>query len=623
MKKKPLISALAAAVLSLSLLPAAAAASPVGIQEMGQVLAALDIMTGNENGDLMLSRQVTRAEFTKLVVAASPLGRNVGSTTTISPYPDVPASHWAAPYVEAAVNAGYVYGNVYGYFEPDRSITLQEGVTMAVRLLGYTDADFSGAWPTGQMALYHSEGLDRGISIGQAAPMTRQDALYLFYNLLTARTSRTGQAGGQIYLAHLGYPLTADEEIDRVALINAAMDGPVVVTGDWRSRLGFDVSTAAVYRGGKAAALSALQQNDVVYYSASMRILWAYSNKVTGLYQSVSPNPSSPTSVTVAGRTYPIETSEAAYALSNLGSYRAGDTVTLLLGRDGGVAAVATSAVTTGSIRGVVQQVSEQTYTDAGGSTYTAKTITLLATDGQSYSYPVGAKDSFKPGALVQVTTASGGQAQITRLSPSSVSGRVDTAAAKIGSTPLAQDVEILDSNSSGAAIKLYPSRLAGLTLDSRDVRYCRKNAAGEVDTLILNDATGDLYAYGILTRVSEGDYGTYIYDVAGQSYTYTFPNGVLNLTLGPVKVEGDLPAPEKLEKLSEVKLSSLDALTAVTQANASFPLADAVAVYELDNHEYRLSSVERVRTGYTLTGWYDRPAAQGGRIRVIIAKAQ
>ena len=84
--------------------------------EAAEVLAALDIMTGDENGDLHLSSPVTRAEFVKMLMAASPI--SVGDVTYVSPYPDVPASHWAAPYVEAAVSAGYVTGYLDGTFRP-------------------------------------------------------------------------------------------------------------------------------------------------------------------------------------------------------------------------------------------------------------------------------------------------------------------------------------------------------------------------------------------------------------------------------------------------------------------------------------------------------------------------
>lgn len=625
--KKRILPLLLTLALTLPLLPAAHAA-PAPVEDMAQVLSALDIMTGNENGDLMLTRHVTRAEFTKLVIAASPLGENVGATTSVSPYPDVPASHWAAPYVEAAVAAGYVNGYLDGTFHPDEEITLAMGVTMAVRLLGYADSDFSGAWPAGQMTLYHNLDLDEGVSAGQNSPMTRQDAMYLFYNLLTAKTKQ-----GQAYISVLKPTLpllNSAGEIDRVALINSAMEGPVVMESGWESRVNLDVTTATVYRGGKLSSLEALQANDVIYWSKSMRTLWAYSNKVTGLYQAVSPNASSPQAVTVAGKTYSIETTSAAYDLSNLGQYKTGDTVTLLLGRDGRVAAVAKAGQAAGTLVGVISQVSDSPYTDSNGNSYTAKTVTLTATDGGVYSYPVEAKSTWKAGNLVQVALASGGEAQVSRLSQSSVSGKVNAAATKLGNIDFAEDVEILDVNGDGLALRVYPSRLAGMSLEEKDVKYLRRNASGEIDRLILNDVTGDLYSYGILTKVEETDMsalgvlmGVYTYDVGGVSYTYPTQNSILNLSAGPVRIEGSLMAPSKIAKLDSVKLSSLEALTAVSEEGRSFPVSQSVAVYELQDGTYRLSSLERVRFGYVLTGYYDRSVADGGQIRVVVARTR
>ena len=68
--KKRLLSGLLAAVLALGLAPAALAAAPAE-DEAAQVLAALDIMVGDSDGNLELGRAVTRAEFTKMAVAAS------------------------------------------------------------------------------------------------------------------------------------------------------------------------------------------------------------------------------------------------------------------------------------------------------------------------------------------------------------------------------------------------------------------------------------------------------------------------------------------------------------------------------------------------------------------------
>ncbi len=60
-----------------------------------------------------------------------------------------------------------------------------------------------------------------------------------------------------------------------------------MATSGWASQLGFTPNT--VYRSGQASTLSAIQNNDVVYYSKSMRTVWAYTNKVSGVYQSASP----------------------------------------------------------------------------------------------------------------------------------------------------------------------------------------------------------------------------------------------------------------------------------------------------------------------------------------------
>lgn len=618
--KRRILPILLSLALVASLLPSALAA-PAPVEDVAQVLAALDIMTGDQYGNLMLERTVTRAEFTKLSVAASPMGKNVGAATTVSPYPDVPYTAWEAPYVEAAVAGGLVKGNLYGYFEPGREITLKEGVTIVLRLLGYADSDFSGVWPTGQMTLYRNLDLDEGIAIGPDDNMKRQDAMRLFYNLLTANTKQ-----GQTYLNLLGHGLNAAGEIDRVALINSAMNGPVVMAPGWEGKVTFDVNTAKVYRKGQLSTLSALQAGDVIYYSKPMRTLWAYADSVTGLYQAVAPNPSSPTAVTVAGKTYPIETADAAYALSNLGGYKVGDTVTLLLGRDGGVAAVTSAAALSGTLAGVVSAVTTSPYTDADGHSYNAKTVVLTATDGNAYTYPVEANSTLKAGQLVQATSGGNG-VEVKRLNNSSIEGKVSADGTKIGSTPLSATAEILDVTDTGAAVRVYPSRLAGMSLKTDDVLYCRTNAAGEVEALILDDATGDVHSYGVLTKVQETDMGLmasggfYQFDVGGQSYFHSTTNKVLRLEVGPVKVEGSLQSPEKLSKLTAVKLSGLEAAAVLTADNVSWPMWDGMAVYEQSGDTFTLTSAERVRTGYTLTGYYDAKAVDGGRIRVVIAK--
>ena len=92
------------------------------------------------------------------------------------------------------------------------------------------------------------------------------------------------------------------------------------------------LQTLQFYRNGIISTPSAVQIYDVYYYNEALKTVWIYANSVTGRYTAASPSTANPTSATVAGNTYTLE-SAAAYKLSDLGSYTIGDTVTLLLGK--------------------------------------------------------------------------------------------------------------------------------------------------------------------------------------------------------------------------------------------------------------------------------------------------
>ena len=625
--KQRLLSGLLCAVLVLGLLPglapAAQAAAPAE-EDAAQVLAALDIMVGDASGSLNLDASVTRAEFTKMAVAASTSRDAVGDTVAVKPYPDVPQTHWAAPYIKAAVDLGLVQGDLHGNFNPGRTITLAEGVTIVLRLLGYEDADFTGVWPSGQMAQYRALDLDEGVTAGQDSAMKRRDALYLFYNLMITKNKE-----GTYYLNVLEPTLNLVNtagELDRVALINSAMEGPVVASSGWQSQVGFNTATATVYRNGGESTLSAVQNQDVVYWSESMHTIWAYSNKVTGIYESAAPSASNPTSVTVAGKSYDIETTEAAYQLSDLGGYQVGDSVTLLLGRNGGVAAVGEASLAQDLVYGVVLSVENTTYEDSDGNSYNTRTATIFGTDGNTYRYPVESR-SLEAGALVRVTNSEDG-VEIRGLSSTKLTGRVSSDGKTLGRYTLASDVQIIDTYETCTPIQVYPSRLAGANLTGSTIRFYALNAQGEISHMILEDATGDLHQYGIITGVSEVSAGlvtnsAYTYDVGGVKQVFTSDTTIYNLKSDPcqVKMESDTSV-ERLYNLTEVEVDNINGNTIVDAQNHSYTLSDNVAVYVYENNEYQLTSLERVSGGdYRLTAWYDKPENEGGRIRVILAR--
>ena len=620
MMKRRILTGLLACCLSLSLaLPGFAAGAIPSPGEVSQVVTALGVLDGGSGGSLELSRNVTRAEFITMALKASPNGDQVGEAST-SPYPDVPYTHWAAGYVEAAVAAGLVTAYSDGTFRPDNPITLAEGATIALGLLGYTAEDYSGAYPTPQLALYRSKGLDQGVSAQRASDsLTRQDAMYLFYNLMTANTKE-----GSVYASQLGCSLNAAGELDLVGLINGEMQGPLVASGDWRSSIPFSLEGVTVNRNGAASNLGAIQENDVIYWNQSMRTLWVSSEKVMGIIQSLEPSASNPTSVQVLGRTYEIESAQAALALSDLGTYGVGDTVTLLLGRSGGVAAVAGPSAVKNELCGVVTETQRSTYDDGHGGTYTADMVTILATDGSTYQYQWTA-NYLEAGDPVGVSFDAGGSVTLTHLSSSGLNGIVSRDGARVGDRRFADGAEILDVTGS-SAVKIFPSRLAGLNLTRDNVTYYSLNGSGEIDRLILNDATGDAGQFGILIRMDDtGDdwssLYSYEYDLGGSVYTLPASTTRFPVSLGGIRVVGDPADPDRLYSLNEVKADGVSGST-LRAGSRSYTISDQVVVYEYRDHQYFPSTLDRVQElGLSLTGWYDRPENQGGRIRVIVAR--
>lgn len=617
--KKRIGAALLAASLGLSLVLPISAAGPVSETEAAEVISALNIMVGDENGNLNLERDVKRSEFITMAVKASTMGDQVGEAST-SPYPDVPRKHWAAGFVQAGVQMDLISGYLDGTFRPDNKITLAEGATIVLKLLGYTGSDFSGAYPTAQMAMYHSLGLDEGVQAKNASDtLNRRDSMYLFYNLLSVKNKN-----GQYYLNTLGYSLNSVGEVDRVSLLGQVMDGPVVAQGDWRDQIPFALDNATVYRAGLPSDVASIQEGDLVYWNEGMRRVWVYTDRITGTIQALSPSAANPTSVTVAGRTYSIESASAAYALSDLGGYRLGDSVTLLLGRNGGAAAVTEPTVGEQSKVGIVTGVSKGSYSSSNGSSYTADTVTIQATDGKTYSYQWSTK-YYEVGDLVQVVVASDGTVSLKRLQKAQISGKISADGSKLGDYDFAENIEIMDTYED-MGLKVYPSRLAGVRLTKEMVRYYSLNPQGEIQHLILDDVTGDMHQYGMMTDVQDMSAGmnilvTYEMELGGQSMVYISQQTRYPVQKGGFVLKGEVSDPDTISQLKHASVDRVDGNTVVT-GSLSYTIFDDTIIYEYRDNGYYLSNLDRVNDGnHKLTLWYDKTQSQGGCARVLVAQ--
>lgn len=621
--KKVIALALTVCLLAGLLVAPAAAADSDAVDAVNMV-RALGIMIGDQNGNLNLSANVTRAEFSKMLVAASTYKDTVGGSSGYSLFKDVKSSHWAVEYIKVTVENGWFVGYMDGTFRPNKSITLEEAATVALRLLGYTSTDLAGSYPTAQLSKFNALGLHDGFSTKQGQIMTRSDCAHLFYNLMAAKTK-----DGQIYAQTLGYTLDGTGHVDYASLVSSGTSGPyTLASGSIASRLPFTTSGITVYRNGAASTLSAAGTYDIYYYNENLRTVWIYSNRVTGTFTAASPSAAAPTSVTVAGVAYSIETSGAAYKLSTQGAYSIGDTVTLLLGMSGGVADVCDAAAATGTYYGVVTETKAQSVTSASGQVTVSNTVIVACTDGVERSFEVGSS-SYSDGALVEINYADA-SSPLSRLSSKAASGQVSSDGKSFGSLKLADDVKILDTDRYGNYMRVYPSRLAGSSLTSSHVLYYALDAQGEISHLILRDGTGDLNSYGIITEAQNSSAGvnvssSYTCIINGSEITIGSANTSFGASKGAAMFCYDGNELASVRNLSKTPLASLTA-TAARASNQTYAVSENVQVYILKNGDYFAASISSVADSgkYSLTGYYDSLGyAAGSRIRVVVATEQ
>jgi S-layer homology domain/Glucodextranase, domain B len=93
-------------------------------------IATAGVMNGYPDNTFKPDRVVTRAELSAILVKAK--GMSVDKTVATG-YKDVGKKSWAAPYVKAAVDSGYMSAKGGNKFEPNRPATRAEAVAALVR----------------------------------------------------------------------------------------------------------------------------------------------------------------------------------------------------------------------------------------------------------------------------------------------------------------------------------------------------------------------------------------------------------------------------------------------------------------------------------------------------------
>ena len=483
--KKRILAFLLAVSIAVSVLVLPVSAASINNTALQTAITLGAVPTGQE-----LGANVTRGAFAKMLVSFSTYRESVDAQGTVGTlYRDVPGTSQWAPYIRIAVQQGWMNGYTDGSFRPDNTVTLEEACAAVLKLLSYKTTDLTGSFPQAQLNKAQQIGLRDQLTCTQGQAMTYEQCTLLLYNALRANT-----ASGSAYGSSLGFTVS-NGQVDTSSVLLKSRKGPFVA--EEGTQLPF--TPVSVYRNDKTSASAELNKYDVYYYSESLQTVWIYTRRAAGRITAVSPSASAPTALTVAGSTYSLGSAAVASKISSLNGGGVGEVVTLLLGMDNEVADVITGEEADSVFYGVVQTANRSLVEDNGADVL--QKISVMCTDGITRTVNIDKSLNYPTGWLVEISVTPEGE-QVTAIESKSVSGTINNTATALGDYALADDVQILETTSEGLAGTVRPSRIAGTKLNALTVRYYTLNEQGQIDRLILNDVTGDLWKYGVLDDV-------------------------------------------------------------------------------------------------------------------------
>ena len=189
---KKLLALVLALVMSMSLVTISNAADFVDAKDIDnkeavEVMNAIGVLIGDENGKFNPDANLTRAQAAKIICVML-LGQTAADGLNLKAnFSDV--SGWAESYIAYCASQGIVAGVGNGKFDPDGQLTGYQFAKMLLVALGYK-ADLEGMtgadWQVATAKLALNAGLTDGMNIALSKVLTRDEAAKMAFNTLTA-----------------------------------------------------------------------------------------------------------------------------------------------------------------------------------------------------------------------------------------------------------------------------------------------------------------------------------------------------------------------------------------------------------------------------------------------------
>ena len=204
--KRALSLGLTAAMISGLMVMGSSAASYADVtsednQEAIEVLQAVEIMVGDENGDFNPDQNVTRNEMA--VVMCNLMDYTVASYKGTSPFTDVP--EWAEPYVAACYTNGLTAGTSDTTYGGNDIVTTGQAALMLEKALGYFQyqADYGSDWLVEATKQGSIAGLFEDVDTGATEALSRNDVAQMVLNALEADMVNADKNGSDVQVGDI------------------------------------------------------------------------------------------------------------------------------------------------------------------------------------------------------------------------------------------------------------------------------------------------------------------------------------------------------------------------------------------------------------------------------------
>ena len=184
----------------------------------------------------------------------------------------------------------------------------------------------------------------------------------------------------------------------------------------------------------------------------------------------------------------------------------------------------------------------------------------------------------------------------------------------------------------------LFLQRIDGTNLTLNNIIYAGYNENKEIDTLILDDFTGDVYEYGIVTKLNTNkETGMKSYtclvngkEVSNSGKGINVPSSGSGAKILTNQNGSGIYRISTMYSVSSGNVASVTLSNIVAGDGTTYTYADNVQVYKMtpstDSISYvytkmPLDDLAKVSDNASITVYYDKKDSSGGRVRVITVK--